>query len=63
MNSLSRETKQLRRLKLRERFRIPRTGNICLVLNRYSASRIEVFNETKQKKAMFKGNFFIIPIA
>jgi len=61
MNNQSQETRQLIRLKYREKFIIPRTGDVCLVLNRYDASRIEIFNQTKQKKAMFKGNFFIIP--
>ncbi len=47
MNNQSQETRQLIRLKCREKFIIPRTGDVCLVLNRYDASRIEIFNETK----------------
>ena len=56
------ETKQLIGLKVGEKFRVPRTGDICKVFNRYDNPRIDVYNETKEKRVIFKGSFWVIPI-
>ena len=54
--------KALIKFKSGEKFRISISGDVCKVLNKYDLPRIEIYNERKKTREVFRGTSWVIPI-